>query len=142
MTAIAVTAAQIGLVKSGKGKADIQSYIATETITKGQAVYILTTGKVGVADANAGGKFQFRGIALNGASAGEAVDVLHDGLLYGFGVSGLSADAKVYLSDTAGGLDTAAGSATVVAGRVVSLTDSPTLTKVLRIFTRWSEDWS
>ena len=40
--------------------------------TAGQAVYVLTTGKCGVADANAAGKQQFRGIALNGAAAGQS----------------------------------------------------------------------
>ena len=60
MSDITVTAAKVGLVDPLK--ATVRSYIATETITKGQVVNILTTGKVGVADANAAGKFQFRGI--------------------------------------------------------------------------------
>ena len=138
MTAIAVTAAQVGLVDPMK--ADVRSYIATETITKGQAVYILTTGKVGIADANASGKQQFRGIALNGGGAGQAIDVCHAGEVYGFTLSG-NADTRAYLSDTAGELADAAGTMTVRVGRVVCLTDK-SLTKVLRIFTQWDADWA
>ena len=138
MSDITVTAAKVGLVDPLK--ATVRSYIATETITKGQAVYILTTGKVGVADANAAGKFQFRGIALNGGGAGQAIDVCHDGELYGFTLSG-NADAKIYLSDTVGALADSNGSYTVVAGRIVCLADS-NLTKVLRVFTQWEADWS
>lgn len=138
MTAIAVTAAQVGLVDPEK--ATVRSYIATETITKGQAVYILTTGKVGVADANASGKQQFRGIALNGGGAGQAIDVCHDGEVYGFTLSG-NADTLAYLSDTAGELADSAGTMTVRVGRVVCLTDK-SLTKVLRVFTQWNADWA
>lgn len=138
MTAVTVTATQISL--PDPQKCTIRSYIATETITAGQAVYILTTGKVGVADANASGKQQFRGIALNGGGAGAAIDVLHDGEVAGFTLSG-NADTFVYLSDTAGGLDTSAGTMTVRCGRVVCRSDKD-LTKVLRVFTRWDTDWS
>jgi hypothetical protein len=137
MADITVTAAKVGLVDPEK--ATVRSYIATETITKGQAVYILTTGKVGLADANAAGKIQFRGIALNGGGAGQAIDVLHDGEVYGFTLSG-NADAKIYLSNTAGALADAAGGTSVVCGRIVCLTDS-SLTKVLRVFTQWETDW-
>lgn len=138
MADIVVTAARVGLIDPIK--ATVRSYIATETITKGQAVYILTTGKVGVADANASGKQQFRGIALNGGGAGQAIDVLHDGEVYGFTLPG-NAEAKIYLSNTAGALADAAGSMAVVCGRIVCLTDA-SLTKVLRVFTQWEADWS
>lgn len=138
MADIAVTAARVGLIDPIKSL--VKSYIATETITKGQAVYILTTGKVGVADANASGKQQFRGIALNGGGAGQAIDVLHEGDVYGFTLNG-NADSIAYLSNTAGALSTTAGSMSVACGRVVCLADS-SLTKVLRVFTRWSADWS
>lgn len=138
MADITVTAAQVGLVDPMK--ATVRSYIATETITKGQAVYILTTGKVGVADANAAGKQQFRGIALNGGGAGQAIDVCHEGELYGFTLAG-NADSLAYLSDTAGSLADAAGTMTVRVGRVECLSDKA-LTKVLRIATQWLADWA
>lgn len=142
MTAIAVTPAQVALVHPKKTSQNIRSYIASVAITKGQAVYITTTGKAALCDANGSGTKQFRGIALKSVDAGSAVDVLHDGELYGFGVSALNVDALIYASNTPGGLDTAAGSTTIAAGRVVALTDSPTLTKVLRVFTRWEADWT
>lgn len=140
MTDIVVTAAQVGMIFPMK--AEVRSYIAYVAITKGQAVYIRTDGKVAVADADGSGTLQFRGIALNTVGAGDAVDVIHDGELYGFTVAGLNADSMVYLSNTAGALATAAGSTSVVCGRVVCLTDTPTMTKVLRVFTRWSADWA
>jgi methyl coenzyme M reductase beta subunit len=105
-------------------------------------VYVLTTGKVGVADANASGKQQFRGIALAAAAAGQAVSVLKRGHVYGFTVSGLNADALVYLSDTAGALGDAAGTMTVNCGRVMCLPDGATLTKVLYIEADWLRAWS
>jgi hypothetical protein len=138
MTALTVTAAQVGLVDPLK--ATVRSYIATETITAGQAVYILTTGKVGVADANGSGKQQFRGIALNGGGAGQAIDVVHDGEVYGFTLGG-NADTLIYLSDTAGALDDGAGTMTVVCGRVQCLSDKA-LTKVLRVFVQWEAQWA
>jgi hypothetical protein len=140
MADITVTAAQVAPVNPEK--AVIRSYIANATITKGQAVYFLTTGKVGVADANGGGRLpQFRGIALNGAGAGQAVDVMQEGECYGFTLAG-NADTRIYLSNTAGALaDTASvGGTTVVCGRVVCLSDKD-LTKVLKITVQWEADW-
>jgi hypothetical protein len=139
MADIALTAAKIGLVFPDK--AEVTDMIATEAITAGQAVYQLTTGKCGVADANAAGKQQFRGIALNGGGAGQAISVLIRGHVYGFTISGLNADAIAYLSDTAGALADAAGTMTVICGRVTSLTDSG-LTKVLYICADWLRSWT
>ncbi|HMN12583.1 MAG TPA: hypothetical protein PKD55_09695 [Bellilinea sp.] len=138
MADITVTAAKVAPVFPEKS--DIRTYIATETITAGQAVYILTTGKVGVADANAAGKQQFRGIALNGGAAGAAIDVLHEGEVYGFTLAG-NADTLLYLSDTAGVLSDTAGTMTVVCGRVVCLADK-SLTKVARVFVQWEAQWA
>lgn len=140
MTAISVTAAQVAPIDPLK--ADIRSYIAAVAITRGQAVYIDTNGKVNLADANGSGTLQFRGIALNTVGANQAVDVLHDGEVAGFAVSGLNCDALVYVGNTAGGLDTAAGSTSIAAARVVAMTNGPANTKVLRVFTRWSENWA
>jgi hypothetical protein len=138
MADITVTAAKVKPIP--EGLIDIRSYIAAETITTGQAVYFLTTGKVGVADANAAGKQQFRGIALNGGGAGSAISVLHSGDVEGFTLTG-NADSLVYLSDTAGFLSDSAGTMTVVAGRVVCRSDND-LTKVLRVDTRWLVTWA
>lgn len=140
MADIAVTAANVGLVDPIKSV--VKSYIAAAAIAKGQAVYQNTSGKTDLADANGSGTLQFRGIALNAAAAGGAVDVCEDGELYGFDLSGLNYDARVYLSNTAGALADAAGGTTVVCGRVNALTDHPTLTKVLRVFVNRATEWA
>lgn len=140
MTAIAVTAAQVAVVIPEE--AEVYDYIAAATITAGQAVYLVAaTGKVDLADANASGKQQFRGIALTGGGAGQAISVLKRGLVYGFTLAG-DYDSLAYLSDTAGGLDDAAGTMTVHVGRVASLTDAGTLTKVLYVDADWLRTWS
>lgn len=139
MADITCTAAQVAVVFPMQ--AEIYDFIATEAITAGQPVYQLTTGKVGVADANAGGKQQFRGIALKSVAAGQAVSVLKKGHLYGYTLTGLNRDALVYLSDTAGSLADGVGTMTVNCGRVFSLTDSD-LTKILYIEADWLRAWA
>ncbi len=139
MADIAMVAAQAAICFPEK--AEIFDFIAGEAITRGQAVYQASTGKIGVADANVAGKQQFRGIALRGGSAGQAISVLRYGHVAGFAVSGLNADAPVYLSDTAGALADAAGTMTVNAGRVVALTDAA-LTKVVFIEADWRRAWA
>lgn len=138
MADIVVTAAKVAVVYPEK--ADIRDYIAAETITAGQAVYFLTTGKVGVADADAAGKQQFRGIALNGGGAGQAISVLHEGEVAGFTLAG-NADTLVYLSINPGALADAAAILAVVAGRVKVLSDAD-LTKVLYVKTQWEANWA
>ncbi len=115
--------------------------ITAEAVTQGQAAYQATTGKFGIADANAAGKQQFRGIFMRTAAAGQATDLCIYGFLSGFTVSGLNADVILYLSDTAGALADAAGTMTVNAGRVVALTDG-SLTKVVFIQADWLRAWS
>jgi hypothetical protein len=139
MAAIVVTAAQVGVIDPIKST--IKSYIANAAITKGQACYITTAGKADLCDGNGSGTLQFRGIALNAAAAGEAVDLLQDGELYGFTLAG-NVDSLVYVGDTAGELADSAGSTAIVAGRVSVLTNYPTLTKVLRVFVQWEANWA
>lgn len=142
MTAISVTAAQVAEVDPIK--AGIHNYITGVALTKGQAVYVVAaTGKLALADANGTGTKQFRGIALDAGGVDAGVRVLESGDVYGFDLSGLNYDAPVYLSATAGSLDTAADIVTVYCGRVGALTDSPTLTKVLRVAVRLDgADWA
>jgi len=139
MADIVVTAAQVAVVNPHD--AEIYDFIATEAITAGQAVYQLTTGKVGVADANAAGKQQFRGIALKSVGAGQAVSVLKKGMVAGFTLTSLNRDAVLYLSDTAGALADAAGTMTVNCGRVFSLSDAD-LSKVLYVSADWLRTWA
>lgn len=130
MTAIVVTAAQVGLVNPTK--AIIKSYLAAEAITAGEAVYIVAaSGSVGLADANAAGKYQCRGIALGAAAIGQAVDVCEKGELYGFTLDG-NYDTRVYVGDTAGALADTAGTKTMVIGRVSPMADKDQ-TKVLMV---------
>ena len=138
MTTVAVVAAKVALIDPIK--AVTRSYIASVAITKGQAVYITTAGKVALADSDSSGTRQFRDIALDTVGAGQAVEVLHDGEIAGFTVSGLNCDSLVYVGTVAGAIITGTGGA--AAGRVVSMTDGPNATKVLRVFTRWESDWA
>lgn len=134
MTAIALTAANIARNSDTKTR----SYIAAETITAGQAVYKLAAGTVGVADANASGKQQYRGIAINGGTAGTPIMVAYFGSVDGFTLAG-DVDTLIYLSDTAGGLDTAAGTLAVPVGRVDMRDDG---TKFLFTDVNWLAQWA
>lgn len=134
MADVALTAAQIAVVHPEE--AEVYSYIAAEAITRGQAVYELAAGGVGVADATtADGKLAFVGIALRAAAANEAVPVLARGMVYGFTVSSINCGTVLYLSETAGALADAAPAGTgtaVKCGRVTSLSD-PAKTRVVWI---------
>ncbi len=114
----------------------------TETVTRGQAGYIVaTTGKVGIADANGSGKQQFRGLFLEPGASGQGVSLLKEGHVSGFDLSDLNYDALVYLSDTAGELADAAGTLPVIVGRVVAMTDDAR-TKALYICADWLRSWA
>ena len=139
MADITVTAAKVAVVFPHT--AEIYDFIAAEAIAAGQAVYQLSTGKVGVADANAAGKEQVRGIALKSVGAGQAVSVLKQGIVEGFTLTALNADALAFLSDTAGALaDTASVTKTVRCGRVIRLSDA-NLTKALYVQSDWMNNW-
>lgn len=139
MADITVTAAKVGVLFPDK--AEIFDMIAAEAITAGQPVYQTSAGKAGVADANASGKEQVRGIALNAAGAGQAVSVLKRGHVGGFTLAG-AYDSIAYLSDTVGRLADAAGTMNVPVGRVVGLTDAA-ITKALYVDARWGGlNWS
>lgn len=133
MAAIALTADQVALVDPLK--ATVKDYIAGATITKGQVVAMDTDGTIDPADASAGGGYLFEqvvGIALNGGGAGQAISVVSVGEVYGFTVSGMNSGDLVYVSDTAGSLDTAAGTVTVIVGRISPMTDKD-VTEVIRL---------
>ena len=137
---VALTAARIALVDVRD--AEIYSFKAAAALTEGQALYfVAANGTVGVADANDGGKEQFRGIALQAVAAGQTVDILKRGYVAGFTVSALTHDDPIYLSDTAGSLSTAVGTMTVNCARVVSRNDKD-LTKVLYIDANWNRIWA
>ena len=138
MADIALTAAQIEPLFAAQ--AEIYNFIAGGTITKGQAVYMDSAGKVQVADANAAGLQQAVGIALEGVVAGQAVSVLKRGHVAGFTLTSQAFDDGVYLSDTAGAVADAAGTLEVPVGRVTSLPQKGSITKCIYFDFRWRED--
>lgn len=130
MATIVVTAAKVGLVNPAK--ATVKSYIAHEALTAGLPVYIVAgTGKVGIADADDANMLQFRGITLGGAGAGQAVDVLEEGEMYGF-THTTNYDTRLYVTDVAGVIGDTAGSASMVVGRVAPMANK-SITKVLHV---------
>lgn len=136
MSAISLTAVQVEPID--KSQCEIYPFVAAVTITQGQAVYLLTAGTIGLADADGSAPApQFLGIALNGGGAGQAISVLKRGRVAGFTVSSMNCGAKVYLSATAGGLDTAITGTIAPVGMVVPMSDS-TPTKVVYFDAPWN----
>jgi hypothetical protein len=130
---IAYTAAQVGLVDPLN--ATVKTYLAGATITKGQVVALNTDGGVHPADASAGGGYLYEqvvGVALSAGGAGQAIDVVSVGEIYGFTVSGMNSGDLVYVSDTVGRLSTVAGTVTVIVGRISPLADQ-SVTEVIRM---------
>ena len=84
----------------------VLEFLAAESIAVGQLVYMSTTdGRVGLADANAAGKFPAIGVAVSAqGSAGSAVKILTHGTFNDSdGFSGDLTEGNVlYLSETAG----------------------------------------
>lgn len=133
MTAIALdTTREVNVVFAET--AEIRDMKEAETLAVGDVVYVNSAGKAGKADANASGKQQARGIVVK--RQGAVVSVLKRGYVAGFDISALDYDAQVFLSDTAGKLDTAAGTLSVPCGRVSALTND-SLSKILYVDFNW-----
>ncbi len=139
MADLALTATQIAVVFPRVAK--IFPYVAAETLTAGQVCHVNTSGTLEAADANVGGEQQARVLALNGGGAGQAIDGLKEGHVYGFTLS-QAYDAPIFLSDTVGLLADAAGTLEVPLGIVAPLTDGSTITKVLYFSARWRADYA
>ena len=135
MSAITVTAAQVAELYPFK---EIYSLEAAEAITKGQAVYVNSNGKAALADASAAGTLNLVAIALNSVGAGQPVSVLKAGFVAGATLTGLAYGDPVYVSDTAGGLDTAAGTVSKVIGRVAPVNQAGNIQKALYIQSDWN----
>ena len=133
MTASALDATRKGDVVVAE-TAEIRDMKEAETLAVGDVVYVNSAGKAGKADANASGKQQARGIVVK--RQGAVVSVLKRGYVAGFDISALDYDAQVFLSDTAGKLDTAAGTLSVPCGRVSALTND-SLSKILYVDFNW-----
>lgn len=122
-------------------KAEIHTGIAGEAITAGEVLYIEATGgTLKIADANAAGLQQARGIALTSGGLGQAINILKKGHVAGYTLTSQSPDDQVFLSDTAGALGDAAGTLSVPCGRVVNMTDKAA-TKVLFAEFEWNVQW-
>jgi len=136
MADLVVTAAQVARAHDN---AEIFNGLAAETITAGQAVYMSSAGTYGIADANVVGKQQARGLALEGAAAGQAFSFIKRGPVAGFTIP-QAYDARLFLSDTAGALADAAGTLSVPCGRVMALSDSAK-TKVVYADFVWADQF-
>src|SRR4051812_46336935 len=111
--------------------AEIYPYIAAAALEEGQPLYLNSSSKVDLGDANGSGTDTFFGMATEKVGAGQVVSVLKRGYVNGFTLSG-AYGAAVYVSNTAGELADAAGSTSLVAGHIVAMSD-PARTKVLYI---------
>jgi len=117
MTALAlVTANRVEVVE-----ALIQmTLVAGEAIPAGQAVRIDgTTGKFTKANGTIAAEARMYGVAAHTVVAGEALTAIRKGVMDGIDISALAYDAAVYLGDTDGTLADAAGTVSVVVGRVI-----------------------
>lgn len=136
MADIVITAAS---VVAGSG-AKVTSGTAGATVTAGQVVYLdsATTGKWLLADSDAAtaaarGQGANVGIALNGASDGQPIDVLTEGPITLGSV--LTAGTAYYLSATPGGI---APLADLLTGDYVTLLGLATSTSVLQLDIQYS----
>lgn len=140
MADLTVTAAKVGLVFPND--AEVFTAIAGEALTAGVPIYFdTTTGKAYIADANAAGEQQARGVTLEAAAAGGAVSVCKKGHVYGYTLTSQSYDDQIFLSDTVGAFADAAGTMSVPVGRVVRLPDGDG-TKCVYFEFEWNVQWS
>lgn len=117
-------------------KAEIHTVILGAAVEAGQAVYLDSSGDGDLADASAAGTATLKGLALNSGGAGQAINILKRGHVFGFTLT-QAYEAQIFLSDTAGDLADAAGTVSVPCGRVVSMTDKDR-TKVLFFDIAWN----
>lgn len=120
MADISVNTGQQGRVQSGNDT--VLATTANVAVTALQAGYFdATTGNLVLSDASAAGTAKFDGIIMNGAGAGGPVTLLKEGAIFGLDLSGMDYGDLVYLSDTAGAVADAAGTVSVVIGKVIKL---------------------
>lgn len=120
MADISVNTGQQGRAQPGNDT--VLATTANVAITALQACYFdATTGNLVLSDASVAGTAKFDGIAMNGAGAEGPVTLLKEGAVHGLDVSALDYGALLYLSDTAGAVADAAGTVSVVIGKVIKL---------------------
>lgn len=134
MAAVTLTAAQVALVFPDR--AEVVPAIAAAVTTVGQAKYYDTDGNVASTLAGTTAANAFHGVALKAAGAGQAIDLVHRGHLYGFDLSNVAYGGTVYAGTAAGAYSDSAVGGTVPVGICVPLTD-PDRTKVLYVMAKW-----
>ncbi len=130
MAAITRTKENISQVHTHLGK--VHGGIAATAIEAGQPVYVDSNGKYALADANGSGTDKFRGIALETVGAGQPLGVLVEGFLEGFTLAG-AYDSAAYVSDSVGELADAAGTTSLVVGKVMPFWKANGASKVLYV---------
>lgn len=133
MAVIASTAARISRIMPQTD--EVYNFICGVAITAGQAVHLNSSGNLILSNGGAAGTAKCVGIALESGEIGQAISVLKSGWIAGFTLAGAYGD-KAYLSNTAGAVDDAAGTVSVVIGSVLTLADR-SRTKVLYIDANW-----
>lgn len=108
---------------------------AAEAIIRGQYIRLDTDGKWALGNGTTTGELGSTwGLAGDTVVAGEGVTCFIDAIVnIGNGLSALAFDAPVYIGDTDGTLDTAAGTVSRVVGRVVPGWAATTADKLLKI---------
>lgn len=123
MTAISLTTAnRVEIVESFEQ----MTLPAAEAITAGNVVRLdASAGTFTKANASTAAEGRVYGLATKTVVAGQAVTAIRRGVLDGYAITGLAFDADVFVSDTDGALDTAAGTLNIKAGRVIPVTGAP-----------------
>ncbi len=100
-----------------------------------EAVRFHTDGQVTPANATTTTENNFQGFAVIKAErVGRSVTVVRGGLIdVGDALDAMAFGAPVYLSDTDGQLDTAAGTTTVIVGRVHPIWSGTVANKILKV---------
>lgn len=134
MADITRTPASVGILFPQN--AEIFDFVSAEALTAGQPVFMdATTGKVKYSDANDSARDELLGIALKSVGANQPVGVLRKGHVAGFTLAG-NYGTYVYVSNTAGELADASGTALLPVGQVVCVPDE-TPSKVLFVDIPW-----
>lgn len=135
MSDLAITATKVGVVES----IEQASGPASEDVSAGDYVVLDgASGKVKKGDASTGLQAENGGVCIKTAKAGQATTFVRRGIVdVGDALDALAFNAKLYVSVTAGKIDTAvsaeAGAQTVVIGSVVPAFGHTTADKVLRV---------
>jgi hypothetical protein len=93
---------------------------AAEAITAGAIVRIdTTTGRFTNANASSAGEARVYGVAARTVPAGMPVTAIRKGVMDGFNLDSQAYDAAIYASNTDGIMADAAGTTSLVVGRVI-----------------------